>query len=226
MARISKHDLKEDKFVTSMLLSYDYVRDNLNYVLGFVIILAIIGGGIYGYISFRGNIVSSRVEMLGSAELSLRYNDFQGADSLLRNLVENHAQSESGKKATFLLANLELTKFAKFDEAIELFNKYIENPIENESELVVAAKVGIAAANEEKKEFVPAAEKYIAVYEEHPEYFDREMLLLSAGRCYKYASDFEQAVNTYQRFIDNHEDSQNLDKAQIALARIKAMAMK
>ncbi|MFP4460422.1 MAG: tetratricopeptide repeat protein [Candidatus Zixiibacteriota bacterium] len=225
MAKISKHDLKEDKFVTFMFRLWDYMRDNSSYFFGIVIIIIILLGAVYGYFSFRKNMEETRVEMLGEAEFKMRFEDYQAADSILTNLVENHGSTIPGKKATFYLANLNLSKMGDYDRALELFEQYLQNPIEGNQEFIISAKAGIAASKEEKREFEEAASMYMELYDEYPNYFDRESLLLAAGRCYTYGNKIQQATDAYQRFIQNHEDSQNLDKAQIALAYVKSLQM-
>lgn len=225
MAKISKRQLKEDKFVTSMFRGYDYIRDNSGYLIGLFVLLLVIGGGIYGFISFRKNIEKRQIDMLGRAEMFMRYGDFEAAETQLQELIDNHPKSVPGKKAVFFMANLNLKQFANFEEAIELFERYIENPLEGEKELALAAKVGIAASHEELMKFDVAADKYLRIYEEHPEYFDRANLLFSAGRCFIYANKFQEAIDTYEKFLKNHKGAPNYDKAQMFLARLEAAAM-
>ncbi len=222
--RITKHELKEDKFVTGIIRAWHYSKDHANFILGGLVILIVIAGAVYGVISYQNTRATNATRLLSQGEGAQRMEDYQAADSAFRAVVDNFPGTEESQKARFLLGTA-LFHTGRYDEAIESFEKYIAKPIEGDQDLLISAKVGIAACKEEKKEFADAAAGYMEIVNEYPEYFDRPHIMLSAGRCYQFSNNAQQAVETYRRFIREYEDSPLLEKAQIALAKIETSVM-
>ena len=222
--KITKHELKEDKFVTAVLRAWHYCRDHLNFVIGGLVIVVVILAGVYGVVSFKEKRLETAEKVLAQGEQAHRFERYAVADSSYRFVIENFASTEFAQKATFLLGST-LFLNGRYDEAIETFEKYMDNPIEGEQDMIIACKVKIAASKEEKKEFAEAAIGYLEVVDNNPDYFDREYIMLSAGRCYQFSNQAKEAVELYHRFLNEYEVSPLRDKAQVALSKIETSVM-
>jgi hypothetical protein len=65
----------------------------------------------------------------------------------------------------------------------------------------------------------------MAVYDQFPEFFERESALLGSARCYLMVGDGEMAYKLYTKFIEEYKNSPQLSDAQFALATITAQSM-
>ncbi len=222
--KITKQELKEDKFVTGIIRAWYYSKDHVNFILGGIVIVVVIIAAIYGIFAYKNSRTANAEMVLAQGEQAQRLENFQLADSTYRFVVENFEGTVYSRKEKFLLAAV-LFQNGRYDDAISTYEEYIQKPIEDDQDMIIAAKAGIAACQEEKKEFAEAADGYIEIVNDYPEYFDREKLMLAAGRCYQFSNQAQQAVETYRRFLKEYENSPLKDKAQVALTKIEVSVM-
>ena len=143
--RLTKRQIKEDKFVTYYLKAQDFINQNSRYVMWGIIGIpvAIFASFVFSNIQ-KGKEQSANIE-LSKARIDYFAENYESAISTLNNLAENYAGTKSGKKGLYYLANAHFMS-SNFDEAEKNFRQFLDKS--SDLDLMVSALAGIAACQE------------------------------------------------------------------------------
>ena len=153
--KISKRQLKEDKFTTFMLDSKDRLMETWQFwVIGLVGIVLVVAAVIY-YTSSQSTQAAEASDKYANAVMDYRNGSSQIAILSLTQVVDDYGSSEVAEQATFLLGKINYdTK--NFAEATRWFERYVARYKDNKLDRA-AAYAGLGAAQEEQGNFGPAA---------------------------------------------------------------------
>lgn len=218
--KLTKRQVKEDKFTTFMLTSKDRLQDELEdkwqyYVIGLVLIVVIIWA-----VSWHFSRQSSReveaAESLAKAMLSYQVGDNQVASLEFSQIVENYSGSEAAERATYLLGNINLAT-RSFDAAIDYYQTYLKD-FSGDPVTRAASYAGIAAASEDLAQYGQAADNFNLAAQEDPKGPLVADYLYGSLRNYLADGNVEQARQVLNRLEDEYSGSAETRKAQISFA--------
>lgn len=204
--KITKRDLKEDKFTTNMLLAKDYIMANWVLFAGgaAVIILVILG------ISFLQQEQSQKeiaaAEIYNRAAGQLMGKSYQLAIVDYRLIIDEYGSSSVAEQASFELGNA-LFYANQFSEAKEAFEYYLSQYEGNNKYFTTSAMAGIAASLAGTGDMAGAADMYRAAGEKYPEFNLSGQYLYDAMKHYALAQNMESARVVFAKLNNDFKTS-------------------
>ena len=218
--KLTKRQVKEDKFTTFMLTSKDRLREEFEekwqyYVIGLVLVVVVVWaiGWHFGRQSARD---IEAAEALSRAMVTYQSGDNQVATLELSQIVDNYASSSAAEQATYLLGNLSLTT-RSYEEAIRFYQAYLGN-FGGDQVNRAAAYAGIAAAYEDQAQHAEAAENFGKAAAEDPKGPLVADYYYGALRNYLASDNVDQARSLLTQLEDDYSGSDWTRKAQILFA--------
>jgi outer membrane protein assembly factor BamD (BamD/ComL family) len=214
--RITKKEIKQDKFVTYSLMISEWIQKHLNQVL-------IVAGGLILVTVVVAFLISSKnkrerksAELFGRANLELQAGNIGAALSDLQTVVNQYGNSKSAGQATFYLASAYF--YAKdYTQAQAWFEKYLNN-YGQDALLTSSARAGIADCHLQRGDFLQAGDSYVMAVSLCPTGFIAPQYLLKAADAYLQADQKEKAKETLDRLLSQYPDSKEVRQAKLKLA--------
>ncbi len=214
--RITKKEIKEDKFVTFTLKLNELIREHLNLVLmvaGGVILVGVI---IFFVFSSKSKRERNAAELLGKAGMELQTGDLGNATGNLQTVINQYQGTESAERAIFLLASAYY--YARdYNQAQSYFEKYLsaskKDPI-----AAAAAQAGIADCHMQRVNFLLAGENYLQAVSLNPGGFLSPQYLKEAADAYLKADQKDKAREILNRIIKDYPSSQEVYQAKMRLS--------
>lgn len=189
--RLTKRQIKEDKFTTFMLKSRSWFLGNWQLlVIGVAAAVLIIVASVY-YARSRTARASEAATKYTHALQDYRNKNNQVAIMGFTQIVEDYSGDKMAEHATFLLGKLNY-RIRNYDEAIRYFEMYL-NKYRDNSLTRAAASAGVASCYEDQGNFVEAAEKFQQAFSEFPDGPLGGDYLNSAMRNYLEIGEVEKA---------------------------------
>ncbi|MBU8934088.1 MAG: tetratricopeptide repeat protein [candidate division Zixibacteria bacterium] len=189
--KLTKRQIKEDKFTTFVLSSRQHVSDNWQFlVIGIVVVILIGVAGAY-YLDSQKEAALRESDSYARAMMEYRSGNLQVALASLTQAIETISDKGLLEKSIYALGNINF-ETRNYPEAIRYWEMYIaqfhDNPL-NRS----AAMAGLASVYENQAQFAEAATNFVeaaAAFEDGPLEGD---YLAGAVRNYLLVGDIEQA---------------------------------
>ncbi len=217
--KITHKELKQDKLVTAYFESKDWFGspDNKKKVTIFVVIILLIGVGIFFYMSNR-KAKSDEAETKLSAVINLydagKYQESINGDPAagimgLNDIVNNYGGTESGQTAKLYLGNCYYNT-KDYDNALKQFEDY-----SGKSDIIKASCLsGIGSVNEAKGDMKKAAEFYEKSAKVNKDIVINQENLFYAVRTYTQAGDKENARRVYALLKDQYPKSKYIAESK------------
>ena len=189
--RITKRQLKEDKFTTFMLTSKDRLQDSWQFVvIGIVAVILVVVAVVY-YFDVQRSSADEAGMKFAQALMDYRSGNNQVAVLSFAQLVEEYGDQPAAEYSTYLLG-ISNYRQRNYDEAVRYYEEYLTR---YKGDLLVraGALAGVAACYEDQGRFPEAMEKYeqaISEYSSGPQIGDYH---LGAMRCAAGAGNSEKA---------------------------------
>ncbi len=164
--KLSKRQIKEDKFTTFMLTSKQQLSDNWQFLVIGIVIVALIIFGIGYYFSSQSDWQVEGSEAFARAVMQYRNGDLQVALSSFEQVLDDYGSHNVAEPAAFLLGRTYF-QMNNWSEATAAWEDYLANYKDNKMNRA-AALAGIAAINENQGTYATAAQKYLEAVEEFP----------------------------------------------------------
>ncbi len=217
--RITKRQIKEDKFVTFYFKVMDFVKQHSSKVTIGLIAVAVIIILTFFIIQSKKQAELNASEQLAKANTEIARGELQQTIDILLNMIENYSGTKSASKGVYLLAYTYFQK-GEYENAITYFNKYLDDYTDDPI-LSSAAYSGIGACFEQQGKFLEAARSYETGAEKFVEHFNAPQQLMDAARCYKLENLTADARKCYETVIQNYPDSGLKSDAELFLAELK-----
>ena len=203
--KITRRELKEDKFVTYTFKTQKFMQQNFRNVLTYSISALVLFVIIFVYISSKQKAERNAEAEVGQAEIFYEYGDYETAQTQFTDIIDNYKGTSGAGKAVFYLANINFEQ-KNYDEAKNYFQLYLDD-YRNDDLLAGSSCNGIGECLEDQGKYQEA----INYYEEALKEFDSLILapefLLNIGRCYELSDQKDEAQNTYKLIIEKYPDS-------------------
>lgn len=210
--KLSKRQIKEDKFTSFMLSSKQQFQDNWQfYVIGVVVVILIIAGFVY----FQNMKVSNELEaadIYSQGVAEFRQGNYQLSITSLNRVLDDFSGTESAEYATYLLgkANLETRNYT---EAVRYFESYLTS-FKTDKNTRAASLAGIATALENQGQYANAAVKFVEAFNENPDGPLVGDYLISSMRNYLDAGNTSQASTQLAKIEEMFAETDLAKRAQ------------
>jgi outer membrane protein assembly factor BamD (BamD/ComL family) len=213
--KISKREMKEDKFTTFMLRAKDYVTENWMYFAGGLAAVIIVIGGISLIQSNQTKQENQASEIYYRAMTEYRNGNNQLAIVDFKTIVDQYSSTSRGKDAAFNLGNAYFAN-GSHPEAKAAFEDYLDKYSDNEY-FVTSAIAGIAASLAGMGQFIEAADKYREAAEKYTDFKFAGEYYLKAMQYYIKGEQLESARVVFAKISKELKDSPiYLDAARLA----------
>ena len=189
--KITKRQIKEDRFTTFMLTTKDQVTANWQFiVVGAVIVVLTVVAIVY-YINSRAARKEEAGRLFAQAMVDYRSGDRQVAILSLAQIIEDYGGDQVAEEATYLAGKLNYID-RNYPEATRYYEMYLSKYRKNL--LYRAASIaGIASCLENQGEYAAAAGRFLEAAEEYPSGPLEGDYQLAAMRNYLEIGDIESA---------------------------------
>jgi len=218
--KLTRHQMKEDKLVTTYFKAIDYVNQHTREIayaaIGIVVVLAL---AFFMIRSKREAEENASVE-LAKAKMEFSRKAYPAAIDILKKLVENYDGTKSAGLGTIYLAHAYMHQ-QDYANAQAAFEAYLDGYGDDDL-LAGAATTGIAATYDERKEYAKAAELYEKAANNFSDLMYAPTWLMDAARCHANAGNKPSAQQALKKIIDKYPKTAILDDAKGYLAELGA----
>jgi tetratricopeptide (TPR) repeat protein len=213
--KLTKHELKEDKFVKTTLQVKNYVDQNYRQVMTVVlsIFAAIVLLIVYRQLS--GESEQEAQGQLGIAEIEYSNNNFDRARDRLHRLIDNYGDTREADQGRLILANIYYNQ-NDYENAERYFREFIDS-YSGSDILMASGYAGLAACLELKKDFSTAADLYEKASKMAPDYPESDNYAFLAGLCYQKSNNDDEARRIFEDLKANAKSQKAARDAEIQL---------
>lgn len=217
--KISKKELKEDKFVKLSLQAKTFLDENskqVSYVItGILGVIVIIIALVYAH---NANVEEARSQ-LGIAQVEYTNLNYDKAITRLERLIESYDGTNESEQGMFLLANI-LYQKEKYKQAKNYFEEFIDSY--SGSNILLASGIGgLAACYEKDRKYADAAEYYSEAAKTAPDFVEADNYLYLAGICFNKAGETEKAIEKFEYLVENNITNKRVNDAKAQLTKLK-----
>jgi len=217
--KISRRELKEDKFVLTVLKAREWFETHSRKVFYGIVALLAVFLLVSFYSQSRKKAEEAASYMLSQAQLALAKGDENTAIARLNDLTDRYEGTSSAGYATFLLGKIYWQKNDTL-KAEEYFKKYIED-YSGDRFITPAALAGYADCLVLKGQYEEAAQQYQRAAEINPEFPMAPVYLFSAAMAYSDAGKIDRALPLLKKIVEDYESSPYRDRAELLLAQLE-----
>lgn len=210
--KMSKRQIKEDKFTAFMLNSKQKLQDNWQfYAIGLLAVILIIIAVPY-YMSSQEATSVEAATAYSNAINNYAQGNVQGAITELYQVIDDYSGTDVVEKATFMMGKFQLEN-KNYSEAVNYFEQYAQKYKVNKFK-TAASYAGIGAAYENQGQFAQASEYYVKAADVDPENLMSADYLLSAVRTDLLQGNTENARLQLDKMESEYPSTQAYRDAQ------------
>ncbi|NOX38582.1 MAG: tetratricopeptide repeat protein [Calditrichaeota bacterium] len=217
--KLSKKELKEDKFVLAVLRAREVLEEHSRTILYGILGVLVIFLLASFYSQSKKKAQEEASVLLSEAQVALGQGDENAAIAKLNDLSDRYEGTPSAGYATFLLGKLYWQKNDTL-KAKTYFKRYIDNYADDKF-LTQAALAGYADCLILEKNYAEAARYYERAAKVNPEFPEAPGYLYSAAMAYMDAGELEKARKVLDHLMEKYEDSPYKSKAEMLLAQLR-----
>lgn len=216
--RVTKKELKEDKFVTTYFQVRKYLEEHQKIAWriagGIVLVIAIISF----MVRSKSRSETQAANELSSAVLAAQTGDPEAVVERFTQIADRYKGTQSGDEALFYIAQFRGLQHRP-EEALKAYDDFLKRG-HRRSYLYPAALAGKAVALEDLKRYPEAAEMYLKAAQTQEDQGAGSTLYLDAGRCYRSAGDQAKARVQYDYVIRQFPRTASAQNAEKYLAQL------
>ena len=203
--KLSKSELKEDRFVEWIMDAVEYVQQRSQWFIGAVagVILLVLAVNLFLRSQEKGRLEAAN--RLGEAMMAEGQGQDERAMQLYEDLARNYRGTEAGAQGMLMLANRHYNR-GNYPEAQRLYQSVLDTSGDREL-LQFAAWNGLAACLEAQGQFKQAGDKYREYASDHGKQQQAALALTSAARCYGLAGDLENQKQALEQITRDFSSS-------------------
>ncbi len=221
--RITKREIKQDRFVSGVFYLTEQFRKYKRAVLGTVAGVVVVVVLVMLVLNHQRTQKARAQELFGRASVEMRSGNLSLAIIDLRKILDKHGSSSLAGLACYYLGNAYYTQ-RDFNEAENLFKRYLDDYAEDPL-LVTSSHWGIAGCLEQKGEFAAASDVYLQAAKMDPRGIMAGDLLFAAVRTACAAADSSRAIQAYEVIGEYYADVPRvIDAAQLYLYQHRYLA--
>ncbi len=203
--RLTKGQIKQDKFVTTLFKAQEYFTENLVKFIGGVAIVVAVAAIAFFLVSSSKSSEQEADDLLGEASVEFRNGNFQLAAVDYQKILDEHGGSDAARLASFFLANAYFA-LNNYDQAEQYFNLYLDK-YRYDDLLTANAMAGRAQCLRAKGKMEEAAEAFRETYEKYPDSYIATDCLYFGTKSFALAGDTTGALALYDKIKNIPEES-------------------
>ncbi len=216
--RITKKEIKQDKFVTFSFKLSEWIQKHLNQVLTVAGAVIVVTAVVFYLVSSQAKRERQASELFGKANLELQSGNISQAVSDLQTLVSRYGSSEMAGQATYYLASANY--YAKdYAQAEIWFQKYLDQ-YGQDVLLSSSSQAGIADCHVQMGDYAQAGEEFSKAVSMYPASFLAPQYLMQAASAYAKADQKDRAREALDKVISDYPDSREARQAKMRLAEL------
>ena len=219
--KLTKRQIKEDPLVTAAFRGKEFWDEHGRTILivAGALALAAVLGGYFVYARQQAEVRASG--SLFRAEMSVLQGDYQTATQALKELVDNSPGTNASKRAMLLLGD-SYAALTNPREAATWYRKALDRA-GSDATMRKAARLGMATALEDNRQFPEAAGYYAELAKESGTDNERGRALLGQARCLLAAGQGQKAGDVLQAIVALPNAEQPIaDAARVRLGELRA----
>ncbi len=204
--KITKREIKEDKFTTFVFQAKDYVYERWAYFVGAAAVIIIV---IVGMSLIRSQGTSRTMEAADIYNRALgeyRSANYQLAIVDFKTIMDDYGSTTYGPMAAFNLGNAYFSA-KNYAEAKTAFENYLDD-YKGDKYFVTSAMAGIAASLAGTGDYKQAADAYREAAEKYPDFHLSGEYYLHALDNYVKADEMESAKVILAKLTNEYKDTQ------------------
>ena len=206
--KITKRDLRQDKFTTNMLLAKDYIYSNwIYFAAGAAVIILIIAGMTFLQQDSKRKDREA-IDIYNRAQSQYLNRSFQLAIVDYQLILEDYGSTSVAPQAAFELANAYFGD-RNFAEAQAAFERYLDEYEGRDKYMTTSAMAGIAECKAGQGDQAAAADMYRAAAEKYPDFGLTPAYYYQAMNYYIKSGNLESARVIYAKLAKDFSDSQS-----------------
>ncbi|MEW5797023.1 MAG: tetratricopeptide repeat protein [Candidatus Zixiibacteriota bacterium] len=221
--KLTKRQVKEDKFTTFMLTSKDKLQGEFEekwqyYVIGLVVTVVAVWAVIW-FFNQRSDRAVAAAEAYSKAMIAYQSGDNLNATLELNKVLSDYGGYDVAGNAALMLGNLNLSN-RSYDEALRHYRIYLDDyggPLFNRA----AAQAGIATVQEDQAQHAEAAASFVKAAEMYPDGPLRPDYELGAIRNYLAGGEIDKADARLAILKDEYANSDWTNRAIRMIAEKK-----
>lgn len=215
--RITKHEMKEDSFVTFAFRVQEYIQSNQKTLIivlgGFVLVVA----GLWLYSSASDRSKGEAEALLAQAFVRVQQNDMPGAAAIYREVSDQYEGTTAAREAVFYLANLQFVS-EQWSDAITHYENYLSNYSSFDPGRNVAARAAVADAHQALGDHAKALENYDKALQMPDADYLKSELYVSAARSALALGQKDKAVALADQLFEHDGSSAVMGQMRELLA--------
>lgn len=216
--KLSKKEIKEDKFVQVTMQTKAYIEENYQRVVMITVTVFAVFVLIMAWNYFQSGNEEKSVALLGNAQVEYQNLNYSKAKGFLIRLLDEYSGTDASDQGLFLMANL-LYQEGKVQEAKGYYKDFIDSYSGSEI-LVASGLAGYAACLSSSGDIEEAAEYYERAQRKAPSFVQAPNYLYLAGLNYMKIDDSDRARELFQIIMEEYDESDVKPKAQAKLLEI------
>lgn len=220
--RLTKRELKEDRFLDLVSKGGAYARDNVAIVVGglvvFIAAVALafrVGGSATGN---GGPADPEAQQALSAARFEFQSGRLESGVAALESVRSQHGKTNAGREATYILANA-LFQSGDYARAQATFEEFLKEPLHGDL-MRDGARLGVAACKEESGDLAGALTDYRTLATEGAHAGSRVQAAMSGARVARIQGESEEARRLFQQVVDAYPDAPEADDARFELLQL------
>ncbi len=214
--KLTKKQIKEDKFTTFMLSAKQQITDSWQYyVIGLVVIILVITAVVF-FLDMQNTQRNEAAQIYSQGVSEYRQSNNQNALLTFQRILDEYSGTESEQLATYMLGNTNLNQ-RNYSEAIRYYEMYISKYPQDKLK-TAASYAGIAAALENQGQFAEAAQKFVSAYNVDTNGPMVGDYLISAMRNFLAVGDIASAEIYYKAITDDFSGTNLATRAEFLFA--------
>ncbi len=213
--KITKKNLKEDKFVDFALTAKSYIEDNSKQIA----IIAVVVFALFILIMVYRNSQAAKTEeaktILGKAQIEFQNMNYSKARMFLDRLIDEYSGTDAADQGYFVLANLDYQQ-GKYEQAEAEYKKFIDS-YDGSKILLASGYAGYAACLEYRGAYEDAAKYYLRAQKTAPDFVEAANYLYLAGKDYLRAGLDNRAKEMFEIITKKYKKSKRFTDAKAQL---------
>jgi TolA-binding protein len=219
--RLTKKQLKQDRFLEAVFTAWAYARDNVAIVVGgalALVALIVLGVRVGGTVAGAPQGDPDAERALSAARMQFLQGQPDAGAAALEEVRQRYGSSPVGREASLLLAN-SLYEAGQFAQALTVFQEYLRKPLHDDLTRD-NARLAIAACREETGDLAGAMQ----AYEDWGAAANpalRAQAAMSAARCALALGQPDRAAGFYESVAERYPDSPEAETAKFRLLELR-----
>ena len=218
--RLSKKQLKQDKFVSTTFEMAQFAKEHARKVIVASIALVILLVGSLYYWNYRSHLEIRAANLLMGAQAAYDAGNYQLAITDLEKFEAEFSGTKRADEALFVLANAHF-RTASYDSARTVLQRFVSR-YSDDSPFSSQAYYLLGCTLENLQAYADAASAYLRAADCARFDYERARFRMAAARAFHEAGRDDEAEGQYRRVLDDSPDELDASRAALLLSEIEA----